>query len=312
MEDGLPVARFWRPPPRGLLDLWGFESHLTHWPFTEMSLRRGHDDVAHAVFTTDALAAGRWTSATGRPSVLTYMGIPDRLGDRRLRRRITRRAVEEVTTTVVLSRAAADALRASLGVEARVIAPGVDVEAFGPGPGRSEQPAILFAAAPEEPRKRIGLLLSAFDLVRRERPTARLLVSRPRSTASVAGLDRPGVELLDLDDRDALVAACRTAWVAALPSEGEAFGLVLTEALACGTPVVAANLGGMREIVDRDSVGRLFDGDDPKALAYTLLEVLELVGDPVTPAACRKRALDFSTARTTDAYVHLYRELLAA
>ena len=57
-----------------------------------------------------------------------------------------------------------------MGVEARVIAPGVDVEAFSPGPGRSEEPAILFAAAPEEPRKRIGLLLEAFELVRRERP----------------------------------------------------------------------------------------------------------------------------------------------
>lgn len=181
-----------------------------------------------------------------------------------------------------------------------------------PAAGRSEVPAILFAAAVEEPRKRVGLLLRAFKLVRRDRPGARLLLSRPRSATSVADLDQPGVELVDLDDRDALVAAYRHAWVSVLPSEGEAFGLVLTEALACGMPVVATNLGGMREIVDRESVGRLFDGDDERALATALHEGLELVEDPATAAACRERALEFSTERTTEAYVALYEELLAA
>ena len=86
VEDGLPITRLWRPPPAGSWRCGGFESHLTHWPFSELSLRRGDDDVAHAVFTTDAVAAGRWSRSTGRPSVLTYMGIPDRLTDRRLRR----------------------------------------------------------------------------------------------------------------------------------------------------------------------------------------------------------------------------------
>jgi teichuronic acid biosynthesis glycosyltransferase TuaC len=87
---------------------------------------------------------------------------------------------------------------------------------------------------------------------------------------------------------------------------------VLVEALACGTPVVASNLDGMREVVDRDSVGRLFDGDDERALARALLETLELAEDAGTPQACRSRAEDFSTERTTEQYIELYRELLAA
>jgi glycosyltransferase involved in cell wall biosynthesis len=95
-----------------------------------------------------------------------------------------------------------------------------------------------------------------------------------------------------------------------LPSRDEAFGLVLTESLACGTPVVGSNDGGIPEIVDRPEIGRLFDGEDPAVLARALLEVLELAGDPATAGACRARAEDFSTDRCTDAYVALYRELL--
>jgi phosphatidylinositol alpha-mannosyltransferase len=304
VEDGLPVTRVWRPPPRGRLDALGFESFLTHWPLSERELRKGDDDLAHAVFITDALAAARWSRSTGRPSVLTYMGIPDRLGERRLREAITRRAMAGVSAIVVLSEVAADAARTSLGVEARVITPGVDLEAFTPGPRRSEKPTILCASAVEEPRKRVGLLLSAFELVREQRPEACLLLSGSVVPA------RPGVEALDLDDHDALLAAYRRAWVSVLPAEGEAFGLVLTEALACGTPVVATDAGGMPEIVDSDAIGRLFDGGEEN-LAQALHEALELADDPATASACRERAHDFSTDRTTAAYVALYEELLS-
>ena len=308
VEDGLPVTRVRRPPPRGRLDALGFEAFLTHWPLSERELRRGRDHVAHAVFTTDALAAARWSRATGRPSVLTYMGIPDRLDERRLRETITRRAVAGVSATVALSEAAAASFRDSLGVEARVIYPGVDVEAFTPGAGRSESPAILCAAAVEQPRKRVGLLLDAFDLVRADHPEARLLLSRPAS--GVERLDRAGVELLDLDDHAGLLAAYRRAWVSVLPSEGEAFGLVLTEALACGTPVVATDAGGMPEIVAGHEVGRLFEGG-ARELAAALHDALALSTRPETSAACRARALAFSTEVTTRAYLELYEELLA-
>ena len=168
---------------------------------------------------------------------------------------------------------------------------------------------MFCGAAIDEPRKRVDLLLSAFALVRRDRPAARLLLARPRSVAPIPGLDQPGVELVDVDDRAALAEVYRRSWVSALPSFGEAFGLVLIEALACGTPVVASNRDGMREVVDRESVGRLFDGDE-RALARSLLEALDLAEDPATRRACRARAEDFSSERTTDAYLALYAELL--
>ena len=95
-----------------------------------------------------------------------------------------------------------------------------------------------------------------------------------------------------------------------LPSVNEAFGLVLAEALACGTPAVAAHRGGMPEVLGgRDDVGATFEGG-PDELAAALRHAIALHDDPETPARCREQAERFSTDRTADAYVALYEELL--
>lgn len=309
VEEGLPILRLPRPPA-GRLRRRRLEEHLTHVPLSYAALRAGDDDLAHAVFPTDALAAARWSERTGRPSILSYMGIPDRrwLVAARGRLRVTVDACRRCSAVVALSEAAGREFERTLGVRARVIPPGVDLSAFAPGGDRAGRPTIICAAAIDEPRKRVGLLVDAFAHVRRSRPQARLVLNRPRDPrAAPAG---PGIEILDLDDRAALAAAYRSAWVSALPSLGEAFGLVLAEALACGTPVVASRLGGMPEVVGDDrSVGRVFDGDDPEVLAGALLEALELAEDPGTAAACRARAELFSTTRTTERYLELYAEL---
>jgi glycosyltransferase involved in cell wall biosynthesis len=60
-----------------------------------------------------------------------------------------------------------------------------------------------------------------------------------------------------------------------LPSLAEAFGLVLTEALYLGTPVVATRVGGIPEIVDDGIDGTLVPPADSRALAQAILELLE-------------------------------------
>jgi glycosyltransferase involved in cell wall biosynthesis len=310
-EDGLDVIRNWRPPS-GRLRRRLFEDHLTHVPFSYLSLKRGRYDVAHAMYPTDALAAARWTERTGHPSLLSYMGIPHRrnLADRRWRIATLRRAIAGCSALTTLSEAADRGFRRWLGVGTRVIPPGVDLDAFQPGPGRSAEPSILFAASPSDPRKRLDLLLSAFTQVRERHLDARLLISD--SGAGAGQASTPGVEWANLDHPEALAAAYRRAWVTALPSLDEAFGLVLIESMACGTPVTASRSGALPEVVDGRPVGTLFDGDDPAALARALEEAFELSRNADTAAACRGRAEDFSIDRTVDAFEQLYAELARA
>ena len=155
----------------------------------------------------------------------------------------------------------------------------------------------MCAADATEARKRVGLLREAMEIVKRSEPRAELLLD-----------DRTAPDGIPMDD---LPAVYRRAWVSALPSWGEAFGLVLAEALACGTPVVGSNLHGIPEVLGGDeSIGRLFDGDDPRALARALLEAIELARDPATAARCRERALTFSVDRCVERHERLYREVL--
>jgi phosphatidylinositol alpha-mannosyltransferase len=314
VEDGLEVIRSWRPPDERLTRRL-YPDYLTHVPFSYAALRAGAYELANAFYPTDALAAVRWASRTRRPTVFSYGGLPDRpvLADRRHKLRILERAIRGSDAVVTSSRTAADAMKRWFGVEARAIYPGVDLSAFAPAPERAAQPTIFCAALPDDARKRVGLLVSAFREVRRSRPDAQLVVIRPRDPAAVArhGLDGDGISLVDpvQDPRD-LAPYYARAWVSALTAYREAFGLVLVEALACGTPVVGADHGAVPEVVDRDGIGALFEDGDPRGVARALLEGLELATDAGTVERCRARAELFSTERLAAEYEGLYLELL--
>jgi glycosyltransferase involved in cell wall biosynthesis len=314
-EEGVPVYRVPRPP-QGRLQRRSFEDYLTHWPLSYGALRATNPDVAHAWFTTDALAAARWRAKTRRPAVHSYMGIPDHAGLmwRRRRLEITLRAIEGTDVTVALSEYVARQFRRWLGYEAPVIPPPVDVDTFRPGPARTEEPVAVCAAVMDEAfgRKRVHLLVQAWPLVRREHPRARLLLNRPRTPAlAQAAEDREqGIEIVDMDDRTELARMYASAWASVLPSHHEAFGLVLAEAMACGTPGVGSNLDGIPEVIDDPAIGRLFDGEDVQGLARAIIEAFELARDPATAKACRARAVKLSREAYADAYEQLYRELL--
>jgi len=297
VEDGVDVLRVPRLPERRL-DRRGYEQHLGHVPAAALALRtaRPRDDLVHALHPTSALAA-----PPGTPLVLGLMGLPDRaaLVSRRRRLDILLRALDRAGAVVVLSEAARGALRRWLGVDAHVIAPGVDLARFAPGTqdDRAPVPTVLCAADPREPRKRVGDLLAAFALVREHHPDARLVLDARRATADPGG----GVVAADLTD---LPAAYRSAWVTALPAVDEAFGLVALESLACGTPVVAARSGALPELTDR-----LHAPGDVEGLAARLLDAL---ADPGDPAAHRARAEPLSVDRTAAAHHALYADLLGS
>ena len=86
--------------------------------------------------------------------------------------------------------------------------------------------------------------------------------------------------------------------------ESEPFGLVLAEAMSCGTPVAALNCGAVREIVDEGITGGVFDTID--ALVDGLARVVTL-----DRARVRARAVErFGVDRMIDAYVNVYRQLI--
>jgi glycosyltransferase involved in cell wall biosynthesis len=310
-EEGVPVIRVPRFPD-GRLRRRQLEDYLTHLPASYVALRLGRYDVAHAWYVTDALVAARYKARTGRPAVHSYMGIPDHTGItlKRKRLEITQRALRECDVTVSLAHSVAAEFYRWFGVETPVIQPPVDVHRFSPGPPRTEHPTVIYAADPNAAAKRPHLLVEAFGHIRRQQPNATLWMNRPHSDEMAEAFLSAdvGVEFRDLNAD--LPRYYSEAWVSALPSTGEAFGLVLAEALACGTPGVGTDVGGIPEVLNRPEIGRLFTGG-AQELARALLEAFELAQDPSTAEACRARAIELSTERYTTAYEQLYRELLA-
>jgi phosphatidylinositol alpha-mannosyltransferase len=288
------------------------EDPVVHAPFSYAALRAGDAELAHTTHSADGAVAARWSRHTGRPSVYSYMGVPTHEGlmDRRRRLELTQAAISGAAATVALSRYAADAFERVLGVEARLIPPGVDLSRFPLGTERTEEPTVVCTATLTEPRKRVALLVEAWATVRRAHPRARLLLDEPKDARLAERHAAPGVEFVRFGEPGVMAEHLGRAWAGVLCSEHEAFGLVLVEALSTGTPVVGSAGGAFGEIVDRPEVGRLFSGgaDD---LAEQLLAVFELAAAPETRAACRTRAEAFSTQVTTAAYEALYAELLA-
>ena len=100
--------------------------------------------------------------------------------------------------------------------------------------------------------------------------------------------------------------------VVLVPSRSESFGLVALEAQACGTPVIAANVGGLPYVVEDGRSGFLVEGHDPGDHAERLLQILR---DPQLQSSfgdeAARQALRFTWDATTDQMVSVYDEVLA-
>lgn len=296
-----------RRPPAALLGRRALQDHLTHLPLVWRTLRREDFDVVHAFHASDALLAVR----SRCPAVLTLVGLPrpEGLASRWLRLETLERAVSGCDELVTISAAAQAGAQRWLGRGGRVIHPGTDLTVFR---RRSERdhaggPIVFCPSALDDARKRGDLLLAGFARLRSECPDVRLMLSRPRDPALAAALEAPGVELVDVDSEDELARAYSASSVTVLASQAEAFGLVLVESLACGTPAVASADGAGPEIIDRPGIGALFEAPQPDAVAAALLQAIDL---PEPSAACRARAEELSLERCAEEHEALYRELL--
>jgi glycosyltransferase involved in cell wall biosynthesis len=138
-------------------------------------------------------------------------------------------------------------------------------------------------------------------------PDARLVVGGGGVPDGLAPQLRNAVDVAGAGVLDELPQRYRDATVTVLPSVDEAFGLVLVESLACGTPVVASSSGGMPEIVTAD-VGKLVPPDDPVALAEAIVAVAATAAQSDTPRRCAAHAAKWSWDTIGPRHVAAYRQ----
>lgn len=314
LEEGVRVVRCRRPPePPGA---GMYEFHLVNAPNVWRELRRGDFDLVHTFFPVDSWVAVRARRRGGPPVVATLHGVPTRryLVARRRRLQMLREVADGADRCTVLSEAAARPFAAYLLRTPLVLPPGVFLDRRAHEVSRSALPTLLCAASLGDPRKRGSLLFDAFRRLRLERPEVRLRLIRGRDPIlSPARVELPeGAEWIEPSaDGDALAAHYAGAWASVLPSVEEAFGVVLTESLAAGTPVVADRSGAGPEIITNEAVGRLFRPDDEADLSRALAAVLELGSRPDTAEHCRRRAADYDWDSLVKRYEDVYESVLA-
>ena len=183
----------------------------------------------------------------------------------------------------------------------RVVNPGVDLQQFTPGSktnaraelGVATDAIVLLFVGRIQPLKAPDVLISAAaELVRTNPDLRSKLVVAICGGPSGSGLERP-TALMDLAselgisdcvrfeppaERSRLVQWFRAADLNIVPSYSESFGLVALEAQACGTPVIAANVGGLPTAVKNGVSGVLVNGHDPRHWANVINETLNDAG----------------------------------
>ncbi|MGI9184126.1 MAG: glycosyltransferase [Solirubrobacteraceae bacterium] len=281
-------------------------------------LRTGGFDVVHVHEPVAPLAGWVASDWTRLPLVGTFHsysesklsnGIANAFGARRVLNRLHVR--------IAVSEAAAWTGRRFFGGHYRVIPNGVHVvESEGSegdgGPAPEHRLRIVFVGQSVE-RKGLPLLLRAFEALREHIPTELTVIGPTSEELAPMLLDDRGIRVLGKVDDERKRAELARADVLCAPSlRGESFGMVLTEAFAAGTPVVASDIAGYRDVV-RDGVdGVLVPPADPQALAEALRDLYE---EPERRAAMARAATRdverFAWPHVAEAVMEAYRDAIA-
>ena len=206
--------------------------------------------------------------------------------------------LEKITGRIAVSGAARQVIVEHLGGDAVVIPNGVAIDRYRDAVPFDGFPraggTIGFIGRYDEPRKGMDVLVDAVDMLAPERPGLRLLVAgRGDAEEFLDGL--PGgvtdqVELLGQVSEGDKARLLRSVDVYCAPNTGqESFGVILLEAMAARTAIVASDIDAFRRVLAGGRAGRLFTTGDPEALAGALAGLLD---DP----ALRAKFVDEGTA----------------
>ncbi len=301
-------------------------------------LRRGRYDIVHIHEPIVPLVGWYGLSAAtlaGIPLVGTFHsysenaltnGIGIALG--------ARRRVNRLHARIAVSEAAAWTARRFFGGRYTIIPNGVHVLDREPAcarVGEGAQPLrILFIGQAVE-RKGLPVLLRAFEALREHVPATLTLVGAGPQDVAPLLLDDGGRDATRLGDRAELrlqqcgvnalgkvserrkAAELARAQVLCAPSlHGESFGMVLTEAFAAGTPVIASDIAGYRDVVRDGLDGILTPRGDARALAEALRGLaLEQERRTAMARAARERAARFAWPRVAAEVLDVYEQARA-
>jgi D-inositol-3-phosphate glycosyltransferase len=284
-------------------------------------------DVLHANYWLSAMAGHRLKHELDLPLVSTFhtlARVKAETGDLEPQRRVDAEAEVVGCSDTILANSAAEAaqLERLYGADparVEIVPPGVIHAFFSPGPRQGARAALAQLDLGDGPmllfvgriQRLKGLDVAVRALGVLEDPRAVLVVVGGASgrdgrreveriaklAASLGVADR--IRFADPQPHHLLSTYYRAADVVLVPSRSESFGLVALEAAACGTPVVAAAVGGLRTLVEHGRTGFLVEGRDPEAFAAYTEQILTnpaLSRELADAAAGRARHFTWSTA----------------
>jgi phosphatidyl-myo-inositol alpha-mannosyltransferase len=281
----------------------GAVSNLSVFPEGPIALRRelraGNYDVVHVHEPLAPTVGWDATTFRGAPVVGTFHAYSTKTFPNQVATLLgARRRFNQLSARIAVSEAAAWTGRRWFGGDYAIVPNGVDLDAVPQGPKRpSDEMRLLFVGRAED-RKGLPVLLSAFQA----------LVEHVRSRLTVIGADPDDISRLVADlevlshidvlgkvSDSVLWRHLADAEVLCAPSlAGESFGMVLIEAFAAGTPVVASQIAGYSDVVNDGVDGVLVPPADPQALAEEL-QLLALEPE-------RRAAMSEAGRRTSERY----------
>lgn len=284
-------------------------------------------DLIHAHMTAPVYGLPSALLAGSRKVMLTVHGLvseesktwPGLLG--RLKAFIYRPmedyALGRIRHIIVVSEYVRDRIRNRTKSEIRVVSAGISDEFFSVSGGGKEG-RLLFVGG-IEPRKGLLCLLEAVKIVLPKSGVRLRIVGGVRDPSYQRQLEEyiekngiaHAVTFTGPEDQDALVEEYRECSIFILPSREESEGLVMLEAMACGKPVIASNIGGIPHFVEDGITGILIPYGKPAELAE---KMLMLVNDKAMRermgAAGREKAMSYTGDRTAAQIHAIYEEVL--
>lgn len=209
-----------------------------------------------------------------------------------------------VSRFVAISRTIQERIQRNYGRQSDIVAPPVDTDFYRPDP-RMPREDFYLAASALVPYKRIDHAIEACKRMGKKL----VVIGHGPELPRLQGIAGENVRFLGHSSDEVLRDHMRRCRALLFPGD-EDFGILPIEALACGTPVIALDAGGVAETVD-SSVGRLFPEPTVDSLCQAIRDFESQANAAFDPRVAREKAERFSGDRFDDGILNVLRQVMA-